>query len=139
MNIKSTIKKCLLLLSMLTFAFGLTACNKVDVSTFSQSDILVSICIVLLAVIFLAVMITSSIIIKKIQYNESNMRSDKSVLGLGVENTIAQIIQKEKDEINNMELVAVITAAIAAAEGTSSDAFVVRSIKRSNKNKWQRA
>ncbi|MDO4345244.1 MAG: OadG family transporter subunit [Eubacteriales bacterium] len=37
------------------------------------------------------------------------------------------------------ELVAVIAAAIAAAEGTSPDGFVVRSIKRSNRNKWQRA
>ena len=32
-----------------------------------------------------------------------------------------------------------IAAAIAAAEGTSTDGFVVRSIKKSNRNKWQRA
>lgn len=37
------------------------------------------------------------------------------------------------------ELIAVIAAAIAASEGTSTDGFVVRSIKRSNRNKWQRA
>lgn len=37
------------------------------------------------------------------------------------------------------ELIAVIAAAIAAAEGTSTDGFVVRSIKKSNRNKWQRA
>ena len=41
------------------------------------------------------------------------------------------------DETDDLELVAVITAAIAAAEGTSSDGFVVRSIKKRRKpGKW---
>lgn len=35
------------------------------------------------------------------------------------------------------ELAAVIAAAVAAAEGTSTDAFVVRSIKRRKTNKWK--
>ena len=39
-----------------------------------------------------------------------------------------------KDE-NDPQLVAVIAAAIAAAEGTSTDAFVVRSIRRANKRR----
>ena len=34
------------------------------------------------------------------------------------------------------ELAAVIAAAIAASEGTSTDGFVVRSIKRRKSNKW---
>lgn len=37
---------------------------------------------------------------------------------------------------NELELIAVITAAIAAAEGTTTDGFVVRSIKRRKSNKW---
>ena len=37
---------------------------------------------------------------------------------------------------DNRELVAVISAAIAAYEGTSADGFVVRSIKRSRNNRW---
>ena len=41
---------------------------------------------------------------------------------------------------DDAELIAVIAAAIAASEGAAStDGFVVRSIKRANKNKWQRA
>lgn len=57
-----------------------------------------------------------------------------------VDNTIAQIVQKEEEEFSNdLELVAVIAAAIAAAEGTSPDGFVVRSIRKVNKNKWQNA
>ena len=37
------------------------------------------------------------------------------------------------------ELVAVIAAAIAASENTSTDGFVVRSIKKANRKKWQKA
>jgi len=42
----------------------------------------------------------------------------------------------EENLSDDLELVAVIAAAIAAAEGTSTDSFVVRSIKRRPSNKW---
>ena len=45
----------------------------------------------------------------------------------------------EEDLTDDLELVAVITAAIAASEETSGDGFVVRSIKKVNRSKWQRA
>lgn len=45
----------------------------------------------------------------------------------------------EEDLTDDLELVAVIAAAIAAAENTSTDSFVVRSIKKVNRSKWQRA
>lgn len=40
------------------------------------------------------------------------------------------------DETDDSELVAVIAAAVAASEGTSTDGFVVRSIRRRKSNKW---
>lgn len=40
------------------------------------------------------------------------------------------------EEMDETELVAVIAAAIAAYEGTTTDGFVVRSIKRRQSNKW---
>lgn len=43
----------------------------------------------------------------------------------------------ETVETDNRELIAVIAAAIAAAEGTSTDGFVVRSIKRRKTNNWK--
>lgn len=46
---------------------------------------------------------------------------------------------EEEEYVDDLELVAVITAAIAASENTSSDGFVVRSIKKANKRNWQRA
>ena len=39
-------------------------------------------------------------------------------------------------QVDDGELIAVIAAAIAAAEGTTTDGFVVRSIKRRKSNKW---
>lgn len=44
---------------------------------------------------------------------------------------------EEEDVTDDLELVAVISAAIAAAEGTSADGLVVRSIKRVNHAKWR--
>ena len=40
-------------------------------------------------------------------------------------------------ETDDLELIAVISAAIAACEGTSTDGFVVRSIRRRPSNKWK--
>ena len=52
---------------------------------------------------------------------------------------VAQIAEKE-ELAGDAELVAVIAAAIAAYEGSgSTDGFVVRSIRKSSKSKWQNA
>ncbi|MBR2401751.1 MAG: OadG family protein [Lachnospiraceae bacterium] len=60
-----------------------------------------------------------------------------------IDNTIAQIVEKEEaaeELVDDLELVAVIAAAIAASEGaTSTDGFVVRSIRKTNAKKWQNA
>lgn len=58
-----------------------------------------------------------------------------------VSKTIETIAAKEEDELSDdLELVAVISAAIAAYEGNSStDGFVVRSIRKSSSKKWQNA
>ena len=50
---------------------------------------------------------------------------------------IAQSEAADEDFADDLELVAVISAAVAAYENTSGDSFVVRSIKKSNK--WHRA
>lgn len=52
---------------------------------------------------------------------------------------IAAAPVEEEELSDDEELVAVIAAAIAAYEGTSTDGFVVRSIKKSNSRKWKRA
>ena len=52
----------------------------------------------------------------------------------------APVVAAEPEElVDDLELVAVISAAIAAYTGSSSDGFVVRSIKRSTATKWKKA
>ena len=51
----------------------------------------------------------------------------------------APVVEEEEDLMDDLELVAVITAAIASSETTSGDGFVVRSIKKANRRNWQRA
>ncbi len=48
------------------------------------------------------------------------------------------VVEEEEDLSDDMELVAVIAAAIAAYEGTSVEGFQVRSIKRASTNKWRK-
>ncbi len=48
----------------------------------------------------------------------------------------APVVEEVVDETDDLELVAVIMAAIAAQEGTSTDGFVVRSIRRRPSNHW---
>lgn len=50
-----------------------------------------------------------------------------------------QAAPEEEELTDDLELVAVITAAIAASEGTSTDGLVVRSIKRAGTSRWKRA
>ena len=78
------------------------------------------------------VLIFISFIISLLKYvNNIGAKKEEKPAG-GVENAISQIVtaEEESDETDDLELVAVITAAIAASEGTSSDGLVVRSIKR---------
>lgn len=51
----------------------------------------------------------------------------------------AAVPETEENLADDLELVAVITAAIAAATGSSTDGLVVRSIKRAPGAKWKRA
>ena len=87
--------------------------------------------------VFLVLILISFIIslfkyIPKIQEMFERRKSDSAEEAL--ESAIAQIEQKE-ELADNTELVAVITAAICAATGTSSDSFVVRSIKKADRKK----
>ncbi len=91
--------------------------------------------------VFIVLIIISLIIslfnfIPKIQAAFSKSKEDPKIAA--VDNTIAQIVEKEEQE-DDLELVAVITAAIAAASyGGSSDDFVVRSIVRRPNSVWNR-
>ena len=67
-------------------------------------------------------------------------KKDSQPATTSVDNAISQIVESE-ELTDDLELVAVISAAIAASEGSAStDGYVVRSIRRVNGgSKWQRA
>ena len=91
---------------------------------------------VFIVLILISIIISLFNFIPKIQAAFNKDKSD--VKAVAVDNTIAQIVEKEEEQADDLELVAVITAAIAAC-GTSgsSDDFVVRSIVR-RKSSWNK-
>ncbi len=93
---------------------------------------------VFIVLILISLIISLFNLIPKIQSGFGKNKQD--VKAAAVDNTIAQIELKEEQADDN-ELIAVITAAIAAASsaGTgSTDDFVVRSIVRRPKSVWNR-
>ncbi len=78
--------------------------------------------------ILIAVLISCFNFIPKIQAAFS--KKDKKV-EVAADNAVAQIVENEETQEDDLELIAVIAAAIAASEGAASaDGYVVRSIRR---------
>lgn len=88
---------------------------------------------VIIVLAFLALVISLFGVIHNIQD-----KKEKKSSPLPEEDVKDESVDEEAYE-DDAELVAVIAAAIAASEGTSTDGFVVRSIKRSKNNKWKNA
>lgn len=96
-------------------------------------DTLMGMCVVFAILILISFIIAALGMLPKLQEKMSRKKAEKKTAKAeAVDNTIAQIIEKEESlEGDNLELIAVIAAAIAASEGqTSTDGFVVRSIIR---------
>lgn len=86
------------------------------------------------------VLIFISWIISLLQHvNKIGAKSEAEKSSAASQETVpAAVPAEEDDETDDLELVAVITAAIAASEGTSADGLVVRSIKKvSRKSNWK--
>ena len=65
-----------------------------------------------------------------IPYLQNKKKNAADATAAKEDKVVEQIAQKEELVQDDLELVAVISAAIAAATGSSTDGFVVRSIKR---------
>lgn len=92
---------------------------------------------VFVVLIFISFIISLFKYINKIGNKKTDTSNDEKQ---GIDNAITQIVSNEENEVDDYELVAVITAAIAASEGTSSNGLVVRSIKKVGKAKnWKKA
>ncbi len=105
-----------------------------ELMTTAVYDTLMGMGTVFIVLILICFIISGFKIIYKIQNRESKKAKSSKETSEAVDNTIAQIIEKEELS-DDTELVAVIAAAIAASEGTSTDGFVVRSIRKANKSR----
>lgn len=89
---------------------------------------------VFVVLILISGIISCFAVIPKIQtaLTKKKELSKKKEETTGIDNAVAQIVEQEEvDAADDLELVAVIAAAIAASEGaTSTDGFVVRSIRK---------
>ena len=92
------------------------------------------------AVLILICLIISAFgLIPKIQASFSKKKEEPVVAPSASATPAAAKTEEPEDLTDDLELVAVIAAAIAAYEGTSADGFQVRSIRRANTNKWKKA
>lgn len=92
------------------------------------------------AVLILICLIISAFgLIPKIQASFSKKKEEPVVAPSASATPAATKTEEPEDLTDDLELVAVIAAAIAAYEGTSADGFQVRSIRRANTNKWKKA
>lgn len=87
---------------------------------------------VFIVLILISLIISCFNVIPKIQNALAKKDADKPAAAqTGIDKAVAQIAQQEESVEDDLELVAVIAAAIAASEGAAStDGFVVRSIRR---------
>lgn len=97
---------------------------------------LMGVCVVFAMLFFLSFLISQ---FKHISKLEEGFKKKNAPAAPAPAPVVAPAPVEEEEVADDGELIAVIAAAIAAAEGTSTDGFVVRSIKKSNRNKWQRA
>lgn len=97
---------------------------------------LMGVCVVFVMLFFLSFLISQ---FKHISKLEEGFKKKNAPAAPAPAPVAAPAPVEEEEVADDGELIAVIAAAIAAAEGTSTDGFVVRSIKKNNRNKWQRA
>lgn len=89
--------------------------------------------------ILISLIIAAMSLIPKLQGGKDKKSGQKEMTCQAMDQTFAQIIEKE-ELAGDRELIAVITAAIAASEGAAPvEGFRVRSIRRTNSRKWKQA
>ncbi|MDE6845950.1 MAG: OadG family protein [Lachnospiraceae bacterium] len=97
---------------------------------------------VFVVLILISLIISCFSLISKVEAKKKQKADAKAAAAkneVKSEPVVTPIVEKE-ELADDTELVAVIAAAIAAYEGSgSTDGFIVRSIRKSNKSKWQNA
>lgn len=110
--------------------------SKMEILKKAGTNTLIGMGTVFIVLIFMSFVISAFGLIPKLFAKKEQAEAPKEVK---IPTPAAVPVEIEEDVSDDLELVAVITAAIAAAEGTSTDGVVIRSIKRAGNAKWKRA
>lgn len=67
---------------------------------------------------------------------EEKLAKKETVEPVKQEIPVEALVEEEKELVDDLELIAVITAAIAASEGKDPRQYIVRSIRKVHQNQW---
>ena len=131
-------KKLMACMAFLLPALALTGCGSQfgDRMARAGMNTLMGMGTVFVVLIFIAFLISRFKYISRLEnwFRKRKMKNEPTVTETVAEEPAAD--EKEIDETDDLALVAVITAALAASLETSPDKLVVRSIRRKNTNRW---
>ena len=148
-------KKILALLCVITCMLSMTACSDDLAARMANAGVNTIIGMgIVFVVLILMVWIIS--LFKYVPMLQVKFEKIEEAIGSIFKKKSTEVVKKEKiltpvaepevveevveeNLVDDLELVAVITAAIAAMENTSADGLIVRSIKRSANSKWKRS
>lgn len=94
---------------------------------------LIGITTVVVILTFLSLIISLFKHVSKFEAFLEKRKNRKNNNAANKKDVVVEKVDEAEEYVDDLELVAVITAAVAASQGTSSDGFVVRTIKRVNR------
>ena len=136
-------KRILPLFLMSLPILSLTACSEELKTTLSDAGMntMVGMGVVFVILILISLVISAFRLINTAQDKAAKRKEAKLTKKTPAEPEIEEpaAIEEEQDETDDLELVAVIAAAIAASENTDPSGIIVRSIRKvSSANHWKR-
>lgn len=131
-------KKLLACMAVIMSMLALSGCDSNLGSKLSRAGMntLMGMGTVFVILIFIAFIISRFKYIAKLEAWIRNRGQKKEVQAVPAAAAVEETVAEEEDETDDLALVAVITAALAASLETSPDKLIVRSIRRKNTNRW---
>ena len=131
-------KKLMACMAFLLPVLSLTGCGSQfgDRMARAGMNTLMGMGTVFVVLIFIAFLISRFKYISRLEnwFRNRKTKSEPATAAIAAEEPAAA--EEEADETDDLALVAVITAALAASLETSPDKLIVRSIRRKNTNRW---
>lgn len=131
-------KKLMACMAFLLPVLSLTGCGSQfgDRMARAGMNTLMGMGTVFVVLIFIAFLISRFKYISRLEnwFRNRKTKSEPAAAAIAEEEPAAA--EEEADETDDLALVAVITAALAASLETSPDKLIVRSIRRKNTNRW---